>query len=55
VSKIEKTDSGYHIFIEGAEWFYRFTWIDESKGIAKWEYVYKDMLENKDRVEQSLS
>jgi hypothetical protein len=49
ISKIEKVNYGYNIYIKNAEWFYRFKWIDESKGISKWEYIFKN------KVDESFS
>lgn len=49
ISKIETVNYGYNIFIKNVEWFYRFKWIDKSKGISKWEYIFKN------KVEESFS
>ena len=40
LDSIQNSEKFTILYIKGADWIYKFNWIDEERHIGKWEYIY---------------
>ena len=46
LDSIQATEKNIKLHIKGADWIYRFYWVNKNKHIGRWDYVYNTKIDS---------